>query len=242
MTALRVKPTVLLVHDAFDDTSGWSSVIGALHARTIDATAVGNPLAGLRRDAAYVASVAGGIDGPVLLAGHGYGGAVISVAADASANVRAVVFVAAFAPDEGESCVDLLRTSVDPRPITALRPAVVQREDGPATIDAVVRRDRFREMVAGDVPLDAAEILAAQQRAVAASALEERAAAAAWRRLASWRVIATHDRLVPLDVQHRMAVREGSETTEVIASHAVARTQAEDVAAVIARAVERAAG
>ncbi|UUY02303.1 hypothetical protein LRS13_16505 [Svornostia abyssi] len=100
---------MLLVHGAFTETTTWSGVVGDLRPRGIDAVAVPTPLTGLRADAAYVASRASGVDGPVLLAGEGYGGAVISAAALAAPNVVGLVFVAAFVPDEGESCVELAR-------------------------------------------------------------------------------------------------------------------------------------
>jgi pimeloyl-ACP methyl ester carboxylesterase len=207
-------------------------VIAALRGAGIEAVAVATPLAGLRSDAAYVASLAQAVGGDVVLAGEGYGGAVITAAATACPNVTALVYVAAFAPDEGERCVSAL----DGRAIEAIEPAIVQRGDGPRTVEATLRRDRFRDVAAADLPLDEALTAAATQRAVLTRALDEPAPPPAWRTLPSWYVVATRDRLLAPRVQHDLARRAGSTLVELDASHAVARTRPAEVAEVIARA------
>jgi pimeloyl-ACP methyl ester carboxylesterase len=222
------------VHGAFAETTLWSGVIAALRHAAIEAVAVATPLGGLRSDAAYVASLAAAVGGDVVLAGHGYGGAVITAAA--TPNVTALVYVAAFAPDEGESCVGLLAGAGDHRALAAIEPAIVQRGDGPRTVEATLRRDRFRELAAGDLPAADALTAAATQRAVVAGALDERAAAPAWRRLPTWYVVATRDRMLPPGLQRKLAERAGADIVELDASHAVARSRPAEVAEVIARA------
>lgn len=183
-----------------------------------------------------MASRAAGTDGAVLLVGEGYGGAVISSAAGEARNVAGLVFVAAFAPEQGESCVDLLRASGETGGLEAVQPAVVRHGDGPAAVEASIRRDAYRDLVAGDLPAEDALTAAATQRAVMASALDEPAPAAAWHTLPSWFVVAAGDRLVPAAAQRAMARRTGGEVVELDASHAVARSRPGDVADVIARA------
>lgn len=227
---------MLLVHGAFTETTTWAGVVGELRRRAVDAVALPTPLGGLRTDAAYVASRAAGVDGAVLLVGEGYGGAVVSAAAAGAPNVRGLVLVAAFAPDEGESCIDLLRASGDVRGLDALLPTVVRHGEGPATVEASIRCDAYPELVAGDLAEEDARTAAATQRAVLTAALEEPAPPPAWRTLPSWFVVAGGDRLVAPSAQRAMAERAGAEITELDASHAVARSRSADVADVIARA------
>lgn len=238
---ITITPSVLLVHGAFTETTTWSGVVADLRRRGIDAVAVPTPLTGLRADAAYVASRASGVDGPVLVAGEGYGGAVISAAAPAAPNVVGLVFVAALVPDEGESCVELVRAAGDTRGIDALLPAVVRLADGTAAVEASIRRDAYRDVVAGDLSADEALTAAATQRTVLAGALDEPSPAVGWRALPSWFVIATRDRLVSPAAQRTMALRAGSLTVEVDASHAVCRSRPAEVAEVIATAARAAA-
>lgn len=232
---------MLLVHGAFTETTTWAGVVGELRRRAVDAVALPTPLGGLRTDAAYVASRAAGVDGAVLLVGEGYGGAVISAAAAGAPNVRGLVFVAAFAPDEGESCIDLVRASGDLRGLDALLPTVVRHGGGPATVEASIRREAYPALVAADLPEDVAQTAAATQRTVLTAALEEPAPPPAWRTLPSWFVLTGGDRLVPPAAQRAMAQRAGAEVTELDASHAVARSRPSDVADVIARAAARSA-
>jgi len=211
-------------------------VVTALRHAGIEAVAVATPLGGLRSDAAYVASLARAVDDDVVLAGEGYGGAVITAAAGSCPNATGLVYVAAFAPDEGESCVGLLAGAGDPRPLEAIHPAIVERGDGLGTVEASIRRDRFRDLAAGDLSLDDALTAAATQRAVVAGALDEPAPAPAWRTLPSWYVVATRDRMLAPQLQRTLARRAGAEIVELDASHAVSRSRPSEVADVIARA------
>ncbi len=224
-------PSVLLVHDAFADTSIWAATIAACSLSGTDCVAVANPLRGLAADAGYVAALAASIDGPVVLVGHGYGGAVASVAAAASPNVAGLACVAGFAPDAGENCVGLLAPS-------ALFEALRPRRIGDVT-ELTIDRARYPEIFAADVDPGAARAAAACQRPVVAGALDEPAAVAGWRGLPVWYLVATADRLLPAENQRAMAARAGATTFETDASHAVAMSRPEAVASLIAAATAR---
>ncbi|MBO3751911.1 alpha/beta hydrolase [Streptosporangiaceae bacterium NEAU-GS5] len=228
-------PTVLLVHGAFADASSWTGVVGELLDAGIDVRAPANPLRGLIADAAYLAGLARAIDGPVLLAGHAYGGAVITQAGSQEGNVVGLVFVAAFAPDQGENLLDIAARHPDTLLAPALRPGTFPTgaEFG---VELSLSVDRFPAVFAADLPERAAAAAAVAQRPIASIAFEERVAAAAWRTLPSWAVIATADRAIHPDAQRFMARRAGADTIEIDASHAVALTRPAEVAAHIRRA------
>lgn len=215
-----MSAAVLLVHGAFGETSVWADVIAALRRERIEAIAVANPLSGLTSDATYVASLARSLDGPVVLGGHDYGGAVIS--AVAASNVTALVFVAAFAPAYGERCVEWLEPDV----LEALRPGVVR--DG--AVELAVRAEAYGGLVGGDFAL---------QRPVLTRALDEPAPAPAWKRLPSWFVVAARDRLIAADRQRGMAARAGGEVLCVDADHDLPRTHPEEVADSLLRAAHK---
>jgi pimeloyl-ACP methyl ester carboxylesterase len=230
------RPTALLVHDAFSDTSMWTAAIAAIRPDASDCFTVANPLRGLGSDAAYVAATAAAIDGPVVLVGHGYGGAVASVAAATAENVVGLAFVAGFAPDAAESCIDLLRCGGAASAfLEALRPRVLRLPDGDLT-ELVIDPDGFASVVAGDLPPERSIPVAISQRPVAAAALEEQAPSAGWRDVPSWYLVATADQVVDADTQRFMAARAGATTFEAHASHAVAASRPEAVAELIAAA------
>ena len=216
---------MLLVHGAFADASSWAGVIAQLQTAGIDAVAPANPLRGLSSDARYIASVAEEIDGPTMLVGHCYGGAVISVAAARAANVVGLVYVTAFALDEGESVLDVSARFPDSLLTTALRSAVCRDGDFESTVELYIDRAAFPRVFAGDLSAADAAVAAATQRPIAAAALEERASAAAWKTLECWYVVATADRVIPPDAQRFMAARAAARVLEVDASHAVATSQ-----------------
>lgn len=215
-----MSAAVLLVHGAFGETSVWADVIAALRRERIEAIAVANPLSGLTSDATYVASLVRAMDGPVVLGGHDYGGAVIS--AVAATNVVGLVYVAAFAPAAGERCVELVETPV----LEALRPGVARE----GTVELGVRADAFRSLVGGEHAL---------QRPVLARALDEPAAEVAWERVPSWFVVAGRDAFIAPERQRAMAARAGAETVVLDAAHDVPRTHAEEIASTICRAARR---
>ncbi|MDA0185341.1 alpha/beta hydrolase [Solirubrobacter phytolaccae] len=215
-----MSAVVLLVHGAFAETSIWADVIAMLRRERIEAIAVANPLSGLTSDATYVASLARSMGGPVVLGGHGYGGAVISAAA--AENVVGLVYVAAFAPAVGETCVRLL----EPRVLEALRPGVVR--DGAVELD--VRADAYAGLLGGE---------AALQRPVVARAFDEPAPVARWERVASWFVVAARDAFLAPERQRAMAARAGGAVVELDAAHDVARTHPREVAEMFLRATRR---
>jgi pimeloyl-ACP methyl ester carboxylesterase len=210
------EPTVVLVHGAFADGSSWSGVIDLLQAAGIPTIAVANPLRGIAHDAAYLTGILGTISGPILLVGHSYGGAVISgIPADAG-NVLGLVFVAAFAPDEGESAFDVLSKFPPTALGASLRPATSDTENPDLLIDPAA----FHEVVAADLPATVAARLATVQRPVASATFTERAGPPAWKRLPSWAAVATDDKALGAAVPF-YAERAGAITTTVAASHMV---------------------
>jgi pimeloyl-ACP methyl ester carboxylesterase len=234
-------PTVLLMHGAFSDASGWAAVIAELLRAGTDVLAPALPLRGLATDAAYVASVAVQLDGPVLLVGHGYGGAVASVAASRADNVVGLVYIAGLVLERDESAVAGERRFLGSSAAATLRPVECRTPDGAAAIDLYVRADAFHDVFAADLPATAAAVMAVTQRPIAAAALDEKAQSAAWRTRPSWYLVATADRAIEPDVQRFMARRAGAETVEVRASHAVALSQPAAVARLIRTAAARAA-
>ncbi|CAM5580139.1 Alpha/beta hydrolase OS=Streptomyces alboniger OX=132473 GN=CP975_02650 PE=4 SV=1 [Streptomyces alboniger] len=230
-------PTVVLVHGAFADAASWSGVIAELQSDGIPVIAPPNELRGLASDAAYIASVAAQIDGPVVLAGHSYGGAVISVAG-AAENVAGLVYVAAYVTEEGESLGELQ----DRYPLSPLGSNLVEHrypvEGAEPAVEFTIATEAFPEIFAADVPAEKTRVLAVAQRPLTAAAFTEKAAVAAWRSKPSWALVATADQAINPDVQRFGAERAGATTVEVEgASHAVAVSRPKEVADVIREAV-----
>lgn len=212
--------TVALVHGAFADSSGWNGVIERLQADDVPVRALVNPLRGMAEDAAYVASAMSQIPGPVLAVGHSYGGAVITNAANATDNVVGLVYVAAFAPDEGESLMDIEGESRDSVLPDALRQTQYPTGNGDApAVELSIDPASFRQAFAADLPERQAAVMSATQRPIAAAGFGEPSGPPAWRRLPSWAVVATGDKAAGSDVVMSMARRAGAQITEVDASH-----------------------
>ena len=227
-------PTVVLVHGAFVDASIWRSVYDRLSHDGYSVLAPPNPLRGLPFDAAYTESLIDQIDGPVVLAGHSYGGAVITVAGN-SDKVAGLVYVAGVAPDIGESVNDLQARY----PSLAMGPIVrpIPLHDG--GVDVAVDPVQFQAVFGADLPDADAAFLAISQRPVSGAAFDDPATAAAWRQKPSWAVFGTADR--PLAPQlHRFSYdRAGASVTEVEgASHLLMLSQPDVVAGVIGEAVK----
>jgi pimeloyl-ACP methyl ester carboxylesterase len=227
-------PTVLLVHGAFADGSMWAGVIAELQAAGIGVIALANPLRSLASDACYAARVAAAIDGPVLLAGHSYGGAVITVAGSAAGNVVGLVYVAAYALEEGESTLDISGRFSGSQLVPALRPAPFPDVNGDPGVELYIDREAFPRLFAADLPYRTAAAAAAAQRPIAAAAFAEKSPAAAWKTRPSWYAIATADQVIPPEAQQFMAQRASAHTIEIRASHAVTLTQPAAVAELIA--------
>ena len=211
--------TVALVHGAFADSSGWSGVIERLQADDIPVTAVVNPLRGVAIDSAYVASVMSQIPGPVLAVGHSYGGAVITNAATNADNVVGLVYVAAFAPDEGETLMDIEGGSRDSVLLTALKQTEYPTGGTEPAVELSIDPAQFRQAFCADLPEKQAAIMSATQRPVAASGFGEKTGPPAWRTLPSWAVVATGHKAVGADAVKSMAQRAGMKITEVESSH-----------------------
>jgi pimeloyl-ACP methyl ester carboxylesterase len=224
--------TVVLVHGAFADASSWRGVYDALRSEGRTVIAPSNPLRGLTADADYLGVLTGAINGPVLLVGHSYGGAVITVAGMAE-NVAGLVYVAGFVPDEREALGPLQARFPAPPLATHLRSAEV-----PGGPEVSVDLAAFAEVFAADInPADAA-FMAIAQRPLSAAALEESAAAAAWRSKPSWAVLPTADGAIHPDLHRFAFARAEARVTEVPgASHVVMLSRPRLVASVISDAI-----
>ena len=227
----RSRPTVVLVHGAFAESAGWDGAIAILQERGYTAIAAPNPLRSLSGDAESVASVLDSIEGAIVLVGHSYGGAVISNAALGNEDVRAMVFVAAFAPEEGESIGAL--TGLYPGSTLGETLKSVPLPDG--TADLYIRREEYHGQFAADVPAGRAALMAAAQRPLRDVALNEGSGAPAWREIPSWFVVPGLDKNIPPEAQRFMAERAGAREVLEIggASHAVGVSRPEEVADVV---------
>ncbi|MFE2050869.1 alpha/beta fold hydrolase [Streptomyces sp. NPDC059459] len=234
------RPTIVLVHGAFADSSSWNEVVGRLKRDRFPVVAPANPLRGLTSDANYLRSFLESVEGPIVLAGHSYGGAVISEAAAGNTNVKALVYIAAFAPEEGESALELSNKFPGSTLGSTLKPVTFPLADGGTGTDLYIDADEFHQQFAADVPVSVSALMAATQRPVTTAALEERATQAAWKTIPSWNLVTTQDLNIPVAVQRFMARRAQSHTTEVNASHAVSVSQPGAVARLIEQAARTA--
>jgi pimeloyl-ACP methyl ester carboxylesterase len=230
------RPTVVLVHGAFAESASWNGVIRRLQDQGYTAVAAANPLCGVTGDAEFVASILGSTEGPIVAVGHSYGGAVITNAARGNENVKALVFVAAFAPEEGESIGELSGRSPGSTLGETLR--TVPLSDG--TTDLYIRQEKYHQQFAADVPADRAALMAATQRPLRDVALNEGSGPPAWESIPSWFVFGELDKNIPLALHRFMAERaQAREVVEIEGtSHAVAVSHPEEVADVVLRAVK----
>ncbi|MFF4249533.1 alpha/beta fold hydrolase [Streptomyces sp. NPDC001822] len=236
------KPTVVLVHGAFADSSSWNGVIERLRHDGYPVVAPANPLRGLTSDADYLHSFLKSVKGPVVLAGHSYGGAVMSQAATDAPNVKALVYIAAFAPDKGETALELSNKFPGSTLGDVLNPVSFPLPGGGTGTDLYIKTDKFQHQFAADVPTKTADLMAATQRPVSASALEEKATEAAWKTIPSWNLVTTQDLNIPPASQRFMAERAHSHTTEIKASHAVSVSRPGPVTRVIEQAARSTTG
>ncbi|MGP4013876.1 alpha/beta fold hydrolase [Streptomyces sp. 4N124] len=232
----HTKPTIVLEHGAFADGSSWNGVIADLRADGYPVIAAANPLRGPASDAAALRTVLDHVKGPKILVGHSYGGNVISQAATNDPEVKALVYVAAFLPAPGESALELTNKYPGSTLPGTLDPVTYKQADGSTATDLYIQQDKFPHQFAADVPAQQAALMAAEQRPIAQSALEEKATTAAWKTKPSWDIITTQDLNIPAAVQRFMAKRAHAHTTEVAASHSVAVSHPHLVADVIERA------
>ena len=214
------NPTVVLVHGAFTDASGYGGVIRRLQSTGIQVRAPMNPLRGLSFDADALARYVNVIEGPVLLVGHCYGGAVISQAAPVVTRTTGLVFLSAFALDVGESCASLQ----EPFPSSLLvSTAVASRYDAPGATggpDLFIKIEEFQQTVCADLPDDLAAVMAVSQRPLSAGAFTEPATVAGWKSLPSWYMVSERDNVITPEAERFMAKRMGAEVENVDGSHA----------------------
>jgi pimeloyl-ACP methyl ester carboxylesterase len=233
------SPTVVLVHGAFADASSWSGVIERLQAKGVKVTAPANPLRGISIDSAYLASLFQQTPGPVVAVGHSYGGAVISNAATQTKNVVGLVYVAAFATEDGERLGEASAASKDAVLSGALVALHYPAADGgePAT-EFAIDPAKFHDAFAADLPVDQVAVMAATQRPIAEAAFSEPSGAPAWKDLPSWAIVAKGDKAAGADVTRSMAERAGATITEIEGSHLIMVSQPQAVADVILKAVQ----
>jgi len=232
------RPTVVLVHGAFADASSWTGVVERLQARGVQVTAPANPLRGISSDSAYIASALNQIPGPVLVVGHSYGGAVITNAATTAKNVVGLVYVAAFAPDEGERLIEIEGASKDSVLTTALVQLQYPTGEGAQTaVEFAIDPAKFHDAFAADLPAAQTAVMAVTQRPIAELAFSEPSGAPAWKTVPAWAVVATGDKAAGSDVVRSMAQRAGATITEVEGSHVIMISQPQAVTDVILTAL-----
>jgi len=229
------KPTVVLVHGAFADGSSWNGVVRRLQEKGYRVVAAANPLRGVASDGAAVASVVKSIPGPVVLVGHSYGGPVITVAATDSGNVKALVYVSAFAPEAGETSLSLTGKFPGSTLGDTLSPPVALHD---GRHDLYIDQAKFPKQFVADVPLDAAKLMAAEQRPVTQEALAEASGEPSWKHLPTWWIYGSADRNIPPEAMAFMAKRAKARKTVVVegASHVVMVSHPEAVAGLILEA------
>jgi pimeloyl-ACP methyl ester carboxylesterase len=232
-------PTVVLVHGAFADAGSWAGVAERLIAAGVPTKAIVNPLRGVSADAAYVASAINQTPGPVLAVGHSYGGFVITNAVPHTSNVVGLVYVAAFAPDEGEALADIVGRSTDSVLTSNVLPSDFPTGDGAETAtEFIVDPAKFREVFTADLPQLQSDVLGYSQRPIAGVALAEKSGPPAWKNLPVWAAVGTADKAAGSDVVRSMAQRAGAEITEIDGSHVIMISQPQAVTDVILMALE----
>ncbi|GAA1708939.1 alpha/beta hydrolase [Isoptericola hypogeus] len=215
------RPTVVLVHGAFADSSGWTVVAERLQDDGYPVLAFSNPLRGIEHDSEYLRMFLETVEGPIVLVGHSYGGAVITNAATGNDQVRSLVYVAGYALDEGESVAEanaLGGGHTDVIDHLVLRPFP---EAGENNADAYIDPEWFPRLFAQDLPRRLAETMASSQRPGALASLVAQSGEPAWKTIPSWYVVAKDDRIIPPEAERVMAQRAGATTVEIRSSHSV---------------------
>ena len=238
-SAATNKPTIVLVHGAFAEGASWDKVAAKLKADHFPVVIAANQLRSVQGDAASIAALLSTVKGPVVLVGHSYGGVVITNAAKAGGNVKALVYVGGFAPDAGESAAALSAKFPGSALATAIMPAPMSQTD----VDLYIQGPKFHAVFAADVPLAEAHLMQASQRPVTQAALTGASGAPAWKALPSWFVYGDADQCIPAATHDFMAKRAGSKRTVVVkgGSHAVMVSHPTEVANVIELAAGSAA-
>jgi pimeloyl-ACP methyl ester carboxylesterase len=226
MPATHIR-NIVLVHGGFVDGSGWEGVHRILTGRGYKVTVVQNPTTSLADDVAFTRRAIAAQDGPVLLVGHSYGGVVITEAGN-DPKVKALAYIAAFAPDTGESVSSLIANPAPGAPV----PPILPPQDGFLFLD----RDRFAASFAADVDPEQAAFMADSQVPWGVEALAGAVTEPAWKTRPSWYLVAADDRMIPPPAQRFMAGRAGAEVSETGGSHAVYVSKPEAIAEILERA------
>ncbi|MCU1752321.1 alpha/beta hydrolase [Pseudomonas sp. 6D_7.1_Bac1] len=227
--APQALKNVVLVHGGFVDGSGWQRVYNLLTKDGYNVSIVQNPTTSLVDDVAFTKRVIAQQDGPVVLVGHSYGGAVISEAGT-DPKVQRLVYIAAFAPDAGESVQSLTSNPAPGAPV----PPIVPPQDGFLALD----RSKFAASFAGDLSAEEAEFMAASQVPWGVGAAGGKVTVPAWKSKSSWYLVATEDHMIPPPVQQKMAKRAGATVVEASGSHAIYVSRPEAVAEIIEQAAQ----
>jgi pimeloyl-ACP methyl ester carboxylesterase len=215
----KAKPTIVLVHGGWADSSGWNSEVTALERLGYPVIAPANPLRGLASDAAYIRSILRTIHGPIVLVGHSYGGAVITNAAVGVPQVKALVYIAGFAPDKGESLVQLVTMN----PGSEIGQNLITRKyplpGGGEGTDLYLTKHGFETAFASDLPTRLADQMWAEQRPFSQEAFASKSGEPAWKTIPSWYLVSTQDHAIPPKTQEFMAARAHAHVYKVKASH-----------------------
>ena len=230
-TPASPKPTVVLVHGAFADASGFGEVIKKLQRKGYPVLAPANPLRGVDSDSAYIRSVLAQVPGPIVLVGHSYGGFVITNAATGNANVKALVYIAAFAPDAGDTVGAL---SAGGR----LGEATLDVRAHPGGLEGYIKPAVFRELFAADLPPSTAAMMAVSQRPADLATLGQPSGEPAWKTIRSYTLVAKDDQVIPPASQRFMAARAGAYTVEVRASHVAMTSKPDQTTDLIVKAAK----
>lgn len=231
-----LKPTIVLVHGAFEDASIWNAVIQRLQRDGYPVVAFGNPLLGVAVDTAYLRSLLDKIDRPVILVAHSYGGAVITQAGADDPRVKGLVYAASIMPAAGEAASDLLKRFPGSSFPASVEAVTYTLPDGTSGTYLLYQADKFHSQVAADVPASVAALMLATQRPMNLAALNETVTSAAWTSVPSWQIRTLQDRAIPLDEYKFEADRAHSHVIEVNSSHAVTVSNPDVVADVIEQA------
>jgi pimeloyl-ACP methyl ester carboxylesterase len=227
------KPTIVLVHGAWADSSSWNAVVQRLADHGYTSIAPANPLRGLQYDAAYLSSVLATISGPIVLVGHSYGGMVMTNAAAGHPNVRALVYIAAFAPDAGETVATI--EAMNPGSEVGLNTLTLRPY--PGGVDTYITPNVFHGVFCADVPPNTAALMAATQRPLDAAVEAEPSGPPAWRTIPSWYLVASDDKAIPAATERFMARRAGATIVEIPSSHVAMISHPDEVTTLILGAV-----
>jgi pimeloyl-ACP methyl ester carboxylesterase len=246
LTAARTspKPTIVLVHGAWADASSWTPVIERLQKAGYTVDAPPNPLQGLTYDSAYIASYLKQIKGPVILVGHSYGGAVITDAAVGDRNVKALVYIAGWAPAKGESLLSLIESKLGEEiaPLTVITTSYPELGGGTGHELTINPADYPREFLDNELPAYEEDALAAEQRPLSTNALTEASGTPAWQTIPSWYMVADHDRAIAPNLERFMAARMHAHTVDVNGPHLIMLTDPGAVTSLIEEAATATTG